>query len=276
MKILCCGACIVGVLELLAATNVSYTAAESAYRDSYLAQPAQEEDGRRRPVVKHGTWYLDGKPVFWIGGWLHGNRTADWPKGNPDRQGIGHFAYSIPPGKELFDRIGFNSSQISHAPVQAGKALMGLPLGDRKRKFDQVEAEDADFIRGFGDVPMVVDFAYGFAAEIPEDVRKRTDQVTSWWHLFVPFCPENPEGARYYESYFLGGTRTLMRYGMNVFIQGAQQPKMRNQRITWLSIPTARKYSSMKTRRKPNAAESLSLDAIMAMAVKMELRTTIS
>ena len=218
MKILCCGACIVGVLELLAATNVSYTAAESAYRDSYLAQPAQEEDGRRRPVVKHGTWYLDGKPVFWIGGWLHGNRTADWPKGNPDRQGIGHFAYSIPPGKELFDRIGFNSSQISHAPVQAGKALMGLPLGDRKRKFDQVEAEDADFIRGFGDVPMVVDFAYGFAAEIPEDVRKRTDQVTSWWHLFVPFCPENPEGVRYYESYFLGGTRTLMRYGMNVFI----------------------------------------------------------
>ena len=177
-----------------------------------------EEDGRMRPTIRNGTWYMDGKPVFWLGGWLHGNRTTDWPKKNPDRQGIGHVAYTTPPSAELFEKIGFNSSQISHAPVQAGRALMGLPISGGKKGFEETEREDADFIRGFGDVPMVVDFAYGFAAEIPKADRMKLDQVTDWWHLFIPFCPEHPEGNRYYESYFLGGTRTLMRYGMNVFI----------------------------------------------------------
>lgn len=195
-----------------------YTAEERMYRESYLNQPPAKEDGRMRPTIRNGTWYVDGKPDFWIGGWLHGNRTTDWPVKSPDRQGVGHVAYTIPPSAELFEKIGFNSSQISHAPVQAGRALMGLPISGDKKGFEETEREDADFIRGFGDVPMVVDFAYGFAAGVPKADRTKLDQVTDWWHLFIPFCPEHPEGNRYYESYFLGGTRTLMRYGMNVFI----------------------------------------------------------
>ena len=198
--------------------EADYTEAERKYRDSYRNQPPTEEDGRTRPTIRNGTWYMDGKPVFWIGGWLHGNRTTDWPVKSPDRQGVGHVAYTTPPSAELFEKIGFNSSQISHAPVQAGKALMGLPISWAKKGFEETEREDADFIRGFGDVPMVVDFAYGFAADVPKADRTKLDQVTDWWHLFIPFCPEHPEGNRYYESYFLGGTRTLMRYGMNVFI----------------------------------------------------------
>lgn len=195
-----------------------YTAEERKYRESYLNQMPTEEDGRTRPTIRNGTWYMDGKPVFWIGGWLHGNRTTDWPVKDPDRQGIGHVAYTTPPSAGLFEKIGFNSSQISHAPVQAGRALMGLPISGGKKGFEETEREDADFIRGFGDLQMVVDFAYGFAAEVPKADRAKLDQVTDWWHLFIPFCPEHPEGNRYYESYFLGGTRTLMRYGMNVFI----------------------------------------------------------
>lgn len=198
--------------------ETDYTEAERKYRESYRNQPPTDEDERKRPSIAKGTWYMDGKPVFWIGGWLHGNRTTDWPEKNPDRQGVGHVAYTTPPSAELFAKIGFNSSQISHAPVQAGKALMGLPISWARKGFAETEREDADFIRGFGDVPMVVDFAYGFAAEIPKADRTKLDQVTDWWHLFIPFCPEHPEGNRYYESYFLGGARTLMRYGMNVFI----------------------------------------------------------
>jgi len=193
-------------------------AAADGLADRYAGEIRFVEDGRERPAISNGTFRLGGRPVFFVGPWIYNDTRKDWPPQNPDPQGVGHFAYREPPGKDVFERIGFNASQLSAAWSLPGQALYGLDVPEDWRG---QEAEKAGFFGRFGDQPMVVDFAFGFAGALKKqrpELAREIDQRTPHWHEFVPFCPESPDGDRYYRAYLKGGAVSALRGGANVFL----------------------------------------------------------
>ena len=193
-------------------------AAADGLADRYAGEIRFVEDGRERPAISNGTFRLGGRPVFFVGPWIYNDTRKDWPPQNPDPQGVGHFAYREPPGKDVFERIGFNASQLSAAWSLPGQALYGLDVPEDWRG---QEAEKAGFFGRFGDQPMVVDFAFGFAGALKRqrpELAREIDQRTPHWHEFVPFCPESPDGDRYYRAYLKGGAVSALRGGANVFL----------------------------------------------------------
>jgi hypothetical protein len=89
----------------------------------------------------------------------------------------------------------------------------------RQKDWKDEDADIARFFGRFGDMPMVMDFAFGYSGRYGNDKSLFAQRKAgSVWHEFVPFCPHCPEGWRYYRDYFLGGTRAAMRGGCNVFL----------------------------------------------------------
>ena len=215
------------LLSLLAIAPAFFLAASAAdaappddggLADLYAGDIRFGEDGRERPTITHGTFHLFGRPVFFLGPWIYNHTKEDWPPANPDTQGVGHFAYRELPGKEVFERVGFNASQLSAAWSLPGQALYGLDVGEDWRR---QEEEKKAFFGRFGDQPMVVDFAFGFAGALKKqrpDLWREIGQKDPHWHEFVPVCPEAPEGDRYYRAYLKGGAVSALRGGANVFL----------------------------------------------------------
>ncbi len=193
------------------------TPAMAAYRKSYRDQAPVSNDAGIRPEIRNGTWYVNGKPEYYLGVWLYNRTNIDWSNwANPLK--IQHIAYTTPPGAKVFEHMGFNSSQISAAHTLPGIALNGLPL---PKDFQKKEAHIGEFFTGFKDIPLVMDFAFGYHHEIAKlnpQKRKDLDQRNGKWHEFIPLCPEHPEGDRYYHDYFVGGTKAAMKYKSNVFL----------------------------------------------------------
>ncbi len=185
-----------------------------AFREGYRLEKSVDRDERPRPEIRNGTWYFNGKPRFQLGVFI-GNRTdINWnPRSN--RLQMKHFAYTMPPSKLLCDKMGFNSVQISAAHALPAIALHGFPL---PKTWKADERHIGEFFSGFRDLPLVLDFAFGYAKEFPAEKRRELDQQNGKWHEFMPLCPEHPEGDAYYRDYFLGGTRAAMRYKANVFL----------------------------------------------------------
>ena len=191
---------------------------EEAFRASFGNQPAVVTDPWPRPTVERGCFWEDGRPVFFLGPWIYPRTHVDWKEGNPDPQGIGHRAYVEAPGRAIFESMGFNASQLSAAWSVPGQALYGLGLPHDWRK---AEERLGAFFPRFEGQPMVVDFAFGFAdafRKADPALARELDQQNSGWHQFLPFCPEAPDGLRYYEAYLKGGARSALRGGANVFV----------------------------------------------------------
>ena len=194
------------------------TTPEEAFRASFENQPAVISDPWPRPTIERGCFWQDGRPVFLLGPWIYPRTHVDWKEGDPDPQGIGHRAYVEAPGRAIFESMGFNASQLSSAWALPGQALYGLGLPDDWRK---AEERIGAFFPRFEGQPMVVDFAFGFADALrkadPAGARE-LEQQNGGWHQFLPFCPERPDGLRYYESYLKGGARAALRGGANVLV----------------------------------------------------------
>ncbi len=194
------------------------------YRRSYREQPPKEKDERDRPEIKHGTFYFRGRPHFFVGPWVQNHTRIDWDLLKKPHLGIMHPAYLKPFGKEVFEELGMNSCQISAAHSQYGALLRGFPVEEKMQNYPfytwrQREQEVETYYKRMDDLPLVLDFAFGYASAYPEEARRLIDQKKRGaWHHFVPFCPHVPEGLAYYRDYFLGGTRAAMRYGANVYM----------------------------------------------------------
>lgn len=188
-----------------------------AYRKECELPELVTNDSHSRPEIKNGTWYLNGKPQFYIGPWIYNRKATDWHK-NANPLNIDHIGYKVGPNKEVFDFMGFNSAQISAAHTLPGQVLYGLPVPADYRK---TEKEIAEYFTGFQSIPLVLDFAFGYheavKADDPQKYRE-LDQRNGKWHAFIPFCPEHPEGDRYYRNYFLGGVRAALKNHSNVFV----------------------------------------------------------
>ena len=191
---------------------------QEAFRASFENQPAVVSDPWPRPTIERGCFWQDGRPDFLLGPWIYPRTHVDWKEGDPDPQGIGHRAYVEAPGRALFESMGFNASQLSSAWALPGQALYGLGLpGDWRESEKRIGA----FFPRFEGQPMIVDFAFGFADALrkadPAGARE-LEQQNAGWHQFLPFCPENPDGLRYYESYLKGGALSALRGGANVLV----------------------------------------------------------
>ncbi len=202
--------------EMKAEFRASKEAADyrAKYRDPL---PVFEDDGKPRPVIENGTWYLDGRPVFFLGPWLYSRNETNWNQmANP--LGIKHIAYNEAPSVEVFREVGFNSGQISAAIMLPGAARYGAPLPEDIK--GQEERSRAYFDRYRG-MPMVVDFAFGFKRLLEQGnpaLYREIDQRNGHWHAFIPFCPEHPEGDRYYRDFMLAGATATLRAGGNPMI----------------------------------------------------------
>lgn len=96
------------------------------YRESYRRPWSVTDDPRPRPAIKDGTWFMDGKPIFYVGPWIYGRTETNWnPGANP--LNIEHIAYNEPPSKRVFDVVGFNTAHISSSHAFPGLAMYGLP-----------------------------------------------------------------------------------------------------------------------------------------------------
>jgi len=187
-------------------------------RPSFGNTPPVVADPWRRPAICHGTFWEEGRPAFFLGPWIYPRTHIDWKEGNPDPQGIGHRAYVEAPGRAVFESMGFNASQLSSAWSLPGQALYGL---EPPANFEKSKARMEAFFPRFEGQPMVVDFAFGFSDALRKaapDLAREIDQQNGGWHQFVPFCPESPEGLRYYEAYMKGGADSALRCGANVFL----------------------------------------------------------
>lgn len=189
---------------------------EAAHRRSYREQPPQAEDGKERPEIRDGTFWFHGRPHFFVGPWIYNRTEMDWNDAGTDKLGIDHIAYREPPGTNVWAAVGFDSLQISAAPARYGALLHGFPPETGWREKER--RLDAYFARFGGEMPMVMDFAFGYDGLYGKEARRLLDQRCTDWHAFVPLCPETPEGTSYYRDYFVGGTRAAMRRGANVFL----------------------------------------------------------
>jgi glycoside hydrolase family 2 sugar binding len=186
------------------------------YRDSYRKPLSVTEDGQPRPEIRNGTWYLNGKPYYFLGPWIYNRTSSNWGKGN-NPLGIDHIAYQKEPSKEVWKVMGFNSAQISAAHTNGGSALYGLPVSV---KYREQENQIREYFNRFGDTPMVLDFAFGFHEAFGADnpaKRKELDQRLGSWHAFIPLCPEHPDGDRYYRDYMAGGVKTALKNRANIY-----------------------------------------------------------
>lgn len=202
----------------IAVIAVQCLAGAASLADLYGGDIHFNDDGRERPAISNGTFRLAGRPVFFMGPWIYNHDVKDWPPSNHDPQGIGHFAYREPPGREVFERMGFNASQLSSAPSLPGQALFGL---DVPADWPRREAEKSAFFGRFGDQPMVADFAFGFDRALKAQrpaLWREIEQKNPHWHEFIPVCPESPEGVKYYRDYMKGGVASALRGGANVFL----------------------------------------------------------
>ncbi len=200
-----------------AAPRFSVSPEVEKYRKECELPKVVTNDRHTRPEIRNGTWYFKGKPQYYLGPWIYNRNTTDWHK-NANPLKIDHIGYKIGPCKEVFDFMGFNSAQISAAHTQPGIALYGLPIPSNFRKTEQ---DIADYFKGFREIPMVLDFAFGYHEALRADnprKYKELDQRNGGWHAFIPFCPEHPEGDRYYRNYFLGGVRAALKNSSNVFV----------------------------------------------------------
>lgn len=208
-----------GIYAPSAEGRAKFAASQEAeeYRKSYRKPMVVREDAYTRPEIRNGTWYRNGKPFFFLGPWIYNRTEVDWGKGgNPLK--IDHIAYRQEPSKEVWKAMGFNSAQISAAHVAGGAALYGLPV---PRNCKEQEARIQEYFARFGDIPMVLDFAFGFHAAIEADnpaKLKELDQRLGSWHAFIPLCPEHPDGDRYYRDYMTGGVKTALKNHSNVYV----------------------------------------------------------
>ena len=186
------------------------------YIREYQKKLVVTDDGQKRPEIRRGTWFENGRYQYLLGPWIY-NNNGDWRdpvRNNPLK--IDHIAYRVGPGKEQFDALCFNSAQMSAAPKLPGQALYGLGIPENAK---WQEKDFADFVRRFKGMSLVVDFAFSFDHELnfEDPVRRReVDQRCGTWHAFNPACPEHPDGERYYRDLMTGGTKMLMKNRMNV------------------------------------------------------------
>ena len=178
------------------------------------------DDGFDRPAVRGGNFVgSDGRFFFPLGPWIGPRTWTDWGKDTVAKHGIDHPAYVYPPGKRSFGAVGINAAQMSGAPAQIGAASAGYVKDLAKTK--ELVAKYRETWKELGDTYMTVDFAFGYNRVLKSmnpDLAERIDQRRSGWHEFVPFCPESPEGWKYYETYLSTGARFVLDCGLNIGI----------------------------------------------------------
>ncbi|MDQ0288686.1 beta-galactosidase [Oligosphaera ethanolica] len=188
-----------------------------AMRKEYEQPVIFREDGHVRPDIRQGTWFMNGRPEFFFGGWLYSSQTTfdrDWPRANPNRQGIDHIAYYQPPSKIVADAVGINSFQIAMEKKPAN-ALFGLNVKGPAES----EKDVREFYTGMKDLPLTMEFTfaqYEVQRQLP-DLAAAIKQQFAMWHSFIPFCPEHPAGDHYYRSLFRGGALAALKNQANVF-----------------------------------------------------------
>ena len=181
------------------------------------------DDGRKRPAICGGNLVnADGSYFYPVGVWLHPSADRDWNEKAIAKHGIEHPAYTTPPGKAVFDVVGCNAAQISGAPCDIAAADKGYFRNKWVKNVDEVAQRIdgiRDYWRGFGDMWMAVDFAFGYRDQIKSlnpDLYERIDQRCSGWHGFLPFCPECADGRDYYRNFYETGAKLALASGLNV------------------------------------------------------------
>lgn len=176
------------------------------------------EDEFERPIIENGTFYMHGKPVFFLGPWTStGSLALDWGPGT-ERDCLKDPLYDRYYDKETAGILGMNSMQHSCALLTGAEMELGTPVTKRTIECTHGFAE---YLKGLQGMPVIMDFA--FAGEMYKSlinegrIPPEAEQNNSAWHEFVYLCPECPDGRKAYHSYFRNGARATLKNGGNPY-----------------------------------------------------------
>ncbi len=181
---------------------------------------AQEEREKAlRPVIKNGTFYRNGKPVYMIGPWLDrhyfdGNKQIPVPAYQNDPAYNRHFNYEIAKHK------GFNCCHPQLSPrYTIHKLNPRNTILREKWRMDNFKYHRT-FIQRLRDLPIVADYAALGWYFKPDQTGfpKEMYMYTTRWHGFVPFCLEHPESMKILKEYWRDGVRQMLNNGANPWI----------------------------------------------------------
>ncbi|MBI4976360.1 MAG: beta-galactosidase trimerization domain-containing protein [Spirochaetes bacterium] len=192
-----------------------------------LAAPAKTEpsvaDKWKRPVIKNGTFYQNGRPVFMLGV----NDTCNFWEFNavntkPPFESNDIFTDMM--SREISAKLGFNTDhvptyarhvandsldELQLTPAQADQ-LLGSPYRDHWN-------ERARFRSRIAGLPLVVDYSFLHLFTM-DNLSKRiasAGQPADMRHDggFMPYVPETELGRNIYNTYFRDGARWWLDHG---------------------------------------------------------------
>lgn len=186
--------------------------------DRYSKDMIVREDHFSRPVIRNGTWFIDGKYQQYAGVTFDARnpQVGDWPprRGAVD---IDHIAYKEAPSKKVFDILGINSIQMAVPSPYIDFMVTGVqPAG----KYEDELKRSRSISRNLEGMPIIGTDFPGTVRDLKKNPEKarQLDQRSSMWHEFLPWCPESPEGREIYRRRADIITKLYMEGGSNVYV----------------------------------------------------------
>ena len=168
----------------------------------------------QRPVIRGVSLFVDGRPVYLIGVWIAPGVSVDPRLYKPAVDGDLIYYRSVL-NAETAVQIGLNSAHPQMPIRRVAEPTGWFTFGPQERR---KEENLLAFLRGFGGLPLTVDYAavhlFGRNPKVPRELL----QQSSGWHQFVPLCPEHPDGWRLYEAFWRDGARRMVEIGAHAII----------------------------------------------------------
>jgi hypothetical protein len=180
----------------------------------------------RLPVsIKNGTFYRDGKPVYYTGPFIawHNpdqwiDRRGEWSQNRIYRDGL---------DRETMTEFGFNTWQPicllsyfimkKHYPDMLTKKWARPGTTDYFRDCEQLAK---NLLRRVRSAPIIMDYSdiVDFERRLDQGVPPEQIQQNPWGRHFFPVEPANSAGFELYDTMFRDGTKFVLDNGGNPFI----------------------------------------------------------
>ncbi len=178
----------------------------------------EKENRPERAIIKNGTFYRKGKPVFFVGPWL-GSHFEDNAKKIPVKEFHGMPSHNKVFNAEIAQQVGFNTC---HPQYMGFDTLKKAGVFDRYPNYIKSRETCIEGLaKGYKNMPLVVDYAHIgwlFDNHWRKWFKKEIFQKNTQCHGFVPFNLAHPSAWKVQKTFWQDGARTFLKYGANPWI----------------------------------------------------------
>jgi len=178
----------------------------------------EKENRPERAVIKNGTFYRRGKPVFFVGPWLN-SHFKDNAKQIPVKEYHDMPSHNNNFNAEIAQQVGFNTC---HPQYMGFDTLKKAGVFDRYPNYIKSRETCIEGLaKGYKNMPLVVDYAHIgwlFDNHWRKWFKKEIFQKNTQCHGFVPFNLAHPSAWKVQKTFWQDGARTFLKYGANPWI----------------------------------------------------------